>query len=314
DDIDTIKAENVTPSIKLILDSDFFKNRFVDHQDSPDFDNNTSFNKYFRGLYIDADGSDGSLMNLTINKAKMSIYYTNEVIRSEGEDEDLNNNGIKGEDDVAVRTKQTMTFVFGGVKTGKYIRDYNQPEIRKALDFPDKEKGEEKLYVQGASGSESIIDLFPNKDNLDDLIAKDWMINEANLTIYLDGDQKEIPSQLFLYDHEYGSMIPDNYSFNFGPEIFGGLLEYDKDGKPEKYKFRITKYIMNILDKDDPKAPTKLALKNYVNTDFFDPQVLDTIVSDFNWIPKGVILKGNLPVTDKERIKLEIYYSKSKLK
>ncbi len=314
DDIDTIKAENVTPSIKLILDSDFFKNRFVDHQDSPDFDNNFSFKKYFRGLYIDADGSDGSIMNLSTTLAKMTIYYTNDIITSEGADEDLNNNGVNGEDDVVVKTKQTMNFVFGGVKTGKYIRDYNQPEIRKALDFPDMEKGEEKLYIQGASGSESIIDLFPNKDDLDDLIAKDWMINEANLTIYLDGDQKEIPSQLFLYDHEYGSMIPDNYSFNFGPEIFGGLLEYDKDGKPEKYKFRITKYIMNILDKDDPKAPTKLALKNYVNTDFFDPQVLDTIVSDFNWIPKGVILKGNLPVTDKERIKLEIYYSKSKIK
>ncbi len=299
DDIDTIKAEDVSPSIKFILNSDFFKNRFVDHQDSPDFDDNLSFNHYFRGLYIDADGVDGSIMNLATTKAKMTIYYTND---------------IKGKDDVVVKTKQTMHFSFGGVKTGKYIKDYNQPEIREALDFPNVDDGEQKLFIQGASGSEAIIDLFPDEFELEDLREKDWLINEANLTIYIRGDQKEVPSKLFLYNYEYGSMISDNYSFKFGPEVFGGVLEYDNNGEPEKYKFRITKYIKDILDKEDPKAPSILALKNFVNTDGFDPKAIDTIIRDYNWIPKGVVLKGNLPETDKERIKLEIYYSKSKLK
>ena len=314
DDIDTIKAEDLSPSIKLILESDFFKNRFVDQDDSPVFDNNTSFNHYFRGLYIDANGSDGSLMNLSTSKASMTIYYTNEIVKDEGADEDLNNNGVNGEDDVVVKTKQSMIFGFGGVKTGKYIRDYNQPEIMEALTNPNINDGEKKLFVQGAGGSEAIIDLFPDPIDLEDLREKDWMINEANLTIYIDGSQKEVPSKLFLYNYEYGSMITDNYSFNFGPEVFGGLLEYDKEGNPEKYKFRITKYVKKILDKEDPKAPSKLALKNFVYTDGFDPQVLDTVVSDYNWIPKGVILKGNIPDTESERIKLEIYYSKSKLK
>ena len=313
-DIDTIKAEDVSPSIKLTLNKDFFKNRFVDHQDSPDFDNNTNFIKYFRGLYIDANGSDGSLMNLLTSKAKMTIYYTNDVITNEGVDEDLNNNGVKGEEDVVVRTKQSMEFPFAGVKAGKYVRDYNQPEIRQALDFPNMNDGEQKLFVQGASGSETIIDLFPDEDVLDELRQKDWMINDANITIYLDGDQKEVPSRLFLYKDDYKSMLPDNYSFNFGPEVFGGLLEYDENGKPERYKFRITKYIMNILDDEIPQKPSKLALKNFVSADGFDPQAIDTLVSDFNWIPKGVVLKGNLPKTDNERIKLEIYFSKSKLK
>jgi len=314
DDIDTIKAEDLSPSIKLVLNSDFFKNRFVDHQDSPDFDSNSSFTHYFRGLYIDAEGVEGSIMNLTTTRAKMTIYYTNDVITNEGTDEDLNGNGVNGEDDVVVKTKQTMDFTFGGVKTGKYIKDYNQPEIKEALDFPNVDDGEQKLFIQGASGSEAIIDLFPDEFQLEDLREKDWLINEANLTIYIHGDQKEIPSRLFLYNYEYESMISDNYSFLFGPEVFGGVLEYDNNGKPEKYKFRITKYIKDILDKEDPIAPSILALKNFVNSDGFDPQAIDTIVHNFNWIPKGVVLKGNLPETDNERIKLEIYYSKSKLK
>ncbi len=314
DDTDTIKAEDVSPSIKFILNSDFFKNRFIDHVDSHDFDDNSSFSHYFRGLYIDAHGADGSLMNLSTSRAKMTIYYTNDVIKDEGVDEDLNNNGVNGEEDVVVKTKQTMDFAFGGVKTAKYIRDYNIPEIMDALYNPNVVDGDKKLFIQGASGSETIIDLFPDSFELDELRQNDWMINEANIIIYLDGDQNEVPSRLYLYNYEFGSMISDNYSFNFGPEIFGGLLEYDKDGKPEKYKFRITKYVKSVLDNDDPKTPSKLALKNFVSADGFDSQVLDTLVSDFNWIPKGVVLKGNLPKTDEERIKLEIYYSKSKIK
>lgn len=314
DDVDTIKADDVSPSIKMVLDSDFFKNRFVDHQGSSDFDNNSNFTKYFRGLYIDADGNDGSLMNLSTAKSKITIYYTNEIIKDEGADEDLNNNGIKGESDVVVKTKQSMVFPVGGVRTGKYVRDYNRPEIKNALDFPDMDNGEKKLFVQGAAGSETIIDLFPNVDDLDELRQNDWLINEANLTIYLDGTQKEVPSKLFLYNYEYGSKLPDNYLFNFGPDVFGGSLEYDSEGLPEKYKFRITKYIMRILDKDNLKPPSKLALKNYVNTDGFDSQAIDTLVGDHNWIPKGVVLKGNLPKTNEQRIKLEIYFTKSKLK
>jgi len=88
DDIDTIKAKDLSPSIKLFLDSDFIKNRFVDHQDSSDFDDNSNFTHYFRGLYIDANGSDGSIMNLSTASAKMTIYYTNEIIKDEGADED----------------------------------------------------------------------------------------------------------------------------------------------------------------------------------------------------------------------------------
>ena len=314
DDIDTIKAEDLSPSIKLILDSDFFKNRFVDHQDSSDFENNSNFSHYFRGLYIDANGSDGSIMNLSAAKANMTIYYTNDIIKDEGADEDLNDNGIKGEKDVAVRTKQSMMFRFSGVRTGKYVRDYNVPEIREALDNPNLTLGEKKLYIHGAAGSETIINIFPDLNDLDDLKSKEWLINEANLTIYLDGNQKEVPTKLFLYNYDYKSKIKDQYSFNFGPEIFGGLLEYDSEGEPEKYKFRITKYIMDLIEREDLQESPKLALRNFVGSDGFDPQVVDTLTRDYNWIPKGVILKGNLPESDKKRIKLEIYYSKSKIK
>ncbi len=310
DDIDTIIAEDQNPSMKFNLDNEFFKERFVDHQNSSDFENIDNFIHYFRGLYIEANGTDGALMNLFTKNAKMTIYYTNEEISDEGDNEDLNYNGIEGEQDVLVKSKQSMNFNFDGVRTGKYVRDYGGSLVENSLLNPDKVNGESKLFVQGASGSQGIIDLFTD-ESLEILRNKNWLINEANLTIYIDGEQSEVPTQLFLYNEEYNSLIIDFYHPLYGVDVFGGLLEYDSDGNPEKYKFRITKYISDILRITDPKAPSKLALRNYLSTDLPTAGILlDTIVKDYNWIPKGVVLHGNLPNSDEKRIKLEIFYSK----
>lgn len=310
DDIDTIIGSDQNPSMKFNLDNEFFQERFVDHQNSSDFENNDNFIRYFRGLYIEANGTDGALMNLFTKDAKMTIYYTNEEIRDEEDNEDLNYNGIEGEQDVLVKSKQSMNFNFGGVRTGKYVHDYGGSLVENSLLNPDKVNGESKLFIQGASGSQGIIDLFTD-ESLEILRNKNWLINEANLTIYIDGEQSEVPSQLFLYNEDYNSLISDFYHPLYGVDVFGGLLEYDSDGNPEKYKFRITKYISDILRITDPKAPSKLALRNYLSTDLPTAGILlDTIIKDYNWIPKGVVLHGNLPNSDEKRIKLEIFYSK----
>jgi hypothetical protein len=65
-----------------------------------------------------------------------------------------------------------------------------------------------------------------------------------------------------------------------------------------------------VLDPSNPIASSRLALKNFVSTDIIDFATLDTIVEDWNWIPKGVVLHGNKPKVDDKRLKLQIYYSK----
>lgn len=320
-DVDTIKSANLIPSIKLNLDNGFFQNRFLDHDGSSDFDSNDNFRKYFRGVIVDANGMDGSVMNLNTKGSRVTIYYTNEVTKNEGANEDLNGNGIVGEENVLVKTKQAVEFPFLGVYSNNYIHDYTTGTINNLLVNPDMINGEEKLYVQGAGGSEAILDLISEED-LDEIRSKNWLINDAILTFYVDGIQEEVPQQLFLYNYEYGSNIPDLASPFFGPDVFGGKLEYKRElipgsippkykNIPEKYVFRITKYFSQLVDATNPKAPTKLALKNYVRTDTPDFTLIDTLVKPYNWIPKGVVLKGNLPIQNNDnRIKLEIFYSK----
>ncbi len=309
DDIDTIKRLNSVPTIKFDLDKPFFRERFINHENSSDFDSNDNFVRYFRGLYIDAEGFDGSLMNLPTAPGTMTIYYTNEEIVDEEADEDLNYNGITGESDVLANVKQTMTFGFGHVRTGVYDREYAGSAIAPLLLNPDYENGETKLYVQGAAGSEVIIELF-DQETLNYLRQENFLINEANLVFYIDGDQGDLPDRLFLYKYDYHSLIRDYYNTQLGQEMFGGTLEYDSDGNPEKYKFRITDYISKVLNPSNPIVSSKLALKNFVSTDNLDLSTFDTIVQDWNWIPKGVVLHGNRPKVDDKRLKLQIYYSK----
>lgn len=320
-DVDTIKSANLIPSIKLRLDNDFFKTRFLDHDGSSDFASNDNFRKYFRGVYIDANGVDGSLMNLNTRGATTTIYYTNDVIKDEGANEDLNGNGVVGEENVVVKTKQSVTFALLGVASNKYEHDYTTGAIGSVIVNPDKINGEEKLYVQGAAGSEAVLDLISD-EALDEIRSMNWLINDAILTFYVDGIQDEVPQQLFLYNYEYGSNITDLTSPLFGPDVFGGTLEYKRElipgsippkykDVPEKYTFRITKYFSQLVDQTNPKKPSKLAIKNFVRTDLPNFTILDSLVKPYNWIPKGVVLKGNLPIANNEkRIKLEIFYSK----
>lgn len=308
DDIDTIKTESASPSLKFRLDKQFFKERFVDHDNPGDFANNDNFTQYFNGLYFEANGIDGPLINLSLAFSFMTIYYSNDEITDEPTGVDLNYNGITGELNVVVKTKQTMVFQLGGVGAASYQRDYGGTLLQNLLLNPDMINGESNLYVQGAGGSEAVIELF-SEEALEEMRSKNWLINEANLVFYLNGEQNEIPNQMFLYKKDFNSLIDDYYNRDFGPDFFGGNLEYDSDGNPELYRFRITNYITGVLRDENPLALSKLALKNFVSTDSPDFLSLDTIVNDWNYIPKGAVLHGNKPKSNEKRIVMEIFYS-----
>ena len=308
DQIDTIKAQGSVPSMKFSLDENFFQQNFIDNFNQSDFDSNDNFVRFFKGFYIDANGDDGALINVAAANARFTIYYTNDEIVNELGSEDLNGNGVFGESGVTVREAHRVGFPFGGVRTGKYENNVSGYPVDDALLNPDMVNGEKKLYVQGAAGTKSIIKLFSN-ETLEDLRSGQFLINEANLTIYLDDNQnQEVPRQLFLYNYDDNSTLVD-YRVEGASGVYGGRLQYDDDGNPESYKFRITFFVSDLVKSTNTEESTKLALRNYLTTDVPTVGVLDTIIQDFNWIPKGAVLKGNLPSLEDKRMKLQIYYT-----
>jgi len=317
-DTDTIKAENSNPSIKMSLDTVFFRNNFVNQQNSGAFDSRDNFIDFFRGIIIKAEenlNKDGSLMALQMSNANVSIYYTNTILTDET-DTDLNGDGDTDDVEVPVRTKQTMIFPISGIRANQYNRNYSNSAVQDHISNPNAvNDGDDKLYIQGASGSMAIIDLSKDLDlvKLNEIRDKNWLINEANITLYLDDSfvQEKVPDQLLLYNYDDNSQILDVITEAQIAGI-GGVLETDEDNKPIKYKFRITDYISEVLKGEDPKGLMKFGLKVFHSTDV--PLALtDTIIDDFSWIAKGVVLKGNkLPETANdydERLKLEIFYT-----
>ena len=338
---DTIKLASAKPFIRFKLDKTFFENNFL-NQDASYFENRDEFLNQFKGIVIEAisDNNDGSVMMLDFSAAKINLYITN--LGEETSDEvapvDLNDDGdtldegeegidLNGDGDFTdtevthpVRTKKTVSFSLLGIKTNHFERDYLNATGFTQITTPNTTDGEQKLYVQGAAGSVAVIDIF-NGIDLTALRAKNWLINEANLTFTIDDqNNNDVPNRLLLYklDPDETNDINENAQVLdaiTSPDYFNGLLQIDDDKNPTKYKVNITDYISEVLKKEDFTTPSKLGLKVYNELD--KPlTVNDTIVKQYSWNPQGVVLYGNnfdeADADYSKRLKLEIYYTELK--
>jgi hypothetical protein len=133
------------------------------------------------------------------------------------------------------------------------------------------------------------------------------------LYIYLDpsNSSNDIPERLYLYNiDENGEKLQTYDAISIGQSVVGGNLKRDDEGNPEYYLFHISDYISEIIKTDTEIAIRDFGIKTFVQNDI--PLLgfsADTIMREYNGNHKNVVLKGNIPVTDSNRIKLEIYYT-----
>lgn len=297
-DKDTLKESDKNPSIKLPLNKSVIKQLLVDNASNSAFSSQDNFIHYFRGLYIEASeiGANNShLISLNMANAKMTIYYSKDV--DEGDDQDLNGNGTKGEK--GVRTKHNYAFSFGSLKSNYLERDYTV----------SKQSGADRLYVQGAAGSIAKINIVELEgENLTNLRSKNWLINDASLTLFVDQNASSniVPEQLFIYNYEDNSQILD--MLTEGPSKVSGLLVRDEDGKPYKYVFKITDYISELLKSSETDEVVTLGIKVYNPTDV-PTAVTDLKIKDVSWSPKGVVLYNHSATAGDKKVKFEISYT-----
>jgi len=178
-------------------------------------------------------------------------------------------------------------------------------------------------------------------DEIDDIRAKDWLINEANLTFYVDKpamkDNKRQPNRIFLYDVNNKKVLVD-YTQDFTSNstypklnkyIYGGIFVNDEgkvpnesnNEKANKYKIRITNHIRNLINKDSTNVKLGLVVTEYISGDHTafskrknpgsDSVISAPSLSVMN--PLGTILHGTIstdPTEENRKLKLEIYYTK----
>jgi hypothetical protein len=299
----TASASSTVPLPMAIipLKKSFVKEVFLDNYETPNFESQSNFNNYFRGIVIDAKEKThasgergGALISFNLSStgagatsSLIEVYYTNTFFKSNSTEIDT------------VITN-THTFQLGGIVNGKYTSNNKVYPVNK------------EVKLQGAAGSEAKIEILGGTQ-LTDLRDKNWLINDAALTFYInqDADTTNTANQLYLYkrgedlnSNPITSHIKD--IFTEGLATFGGFLEKEED-KKDRYTFKITDYLSDILSGETDYNPP-LRLKVY-NTS--DTQTTDTIFKNYNWNPKSIsILNGDENLNGVRRAQLKISYTK----
>ncbi len=131
----------ITPSLRVNLDKDFFQNKIIAKKGDQVLKDAASFIRYFKGISISVSDSDGYLFSMRPNDATIKIYYKNDVTT----------------DNVVTRTKAEtdLSLGSGNVHISKIV--YNRPAsyvaAMSAAGAPNDVSGDELLYTQGMGGA-----------------------------------------------------------------------------------------------------------------------------------------------------------------
>jgi len=320
-----------SPRIRVPLNVEFFQRRVMNFEGLDQLKNADNFNHHLRGLIVKAENfSDDLYMLLDISNTQIVLEYNYNFYNSKGT--------VSLDDDVIERRKKSSSIPLGGVSVNHFdYQDYNE-EVRQVISSSLEGVPSDKIFLQGSRLSSKIKLFTENEFDLDnviqDLSSQDIIINEANLIFNIDQSSHDssrdfLPNRLYLYSYDNGMTIEDynmdytiDYnlgSVNANKYVFGGLLEYDSNNVPERYKFNITNHVNNIINKDSLNIDLGLvvnsdieditlrrAFSNPQNTKVLIPQSVITS-------PHSVVLYGSHPkdsINLSKRLLLEVLYTK----
>lgn len=317
------------PGLRVFLNKDFFTTKVL-QAPAGKLLNNNIFKEYLRGLYFNVDysGSEaGNLAMLNVKGGTIALYYKWDklVPRKNPDGSQVYDSSNQPIYDI-VKTKKVLNLTFTG---GKSI---SLPE-----NTPNPTTNTDRLYLKGGQGSMAVIDLFGRDSNgfsqqLQDLRAKKWLVNDASLTFYIDnttmGTETYEPNRVYLYDFKNKKTIIDydaDQSTNaskpkYAKVVYGGIIK-KSNGRGTEYKIRITNHIRNLLKYQD-STNVRLGLVVTEDLKLNGNKRLKTPLTTLGtsyvpWgsvvNPFGTVLFGsseNVPAD--KRLKLNIYFTKPK--
>lgn len=364
----TKKYTRFVPSMRLHLRTDVFYDKIL-NAPTGQLSSNALFKNYFRGIYFKVEnGNPGNMAMINFKAGKITIYYKEDKITPDNATTTTVNE-YKLE-----RVSKSFPLNFSG-NTISLLQNSN--ENVDYLNAANSSQEASRLYVKGGQGAMAVIDLFgstdlkgyvkndsfnenlpisstnpkyiltgPNgiSDEIDDIKYNGWLINEANLTFFVDKaamsnfspatpeNQPIEPGRLFLYDLTNKKVLVD-YNFDFttnssnpkyGKFIHDGIVQTQdiNDGRGKrgkKVRVRITNYVRNLIKNDSTNVRLGLSVTENINN--VGLSKLRTANSNFSSAPTmsvlnplGTILYGtgttssNLP--EGRKLKLKIYYTK----
>jgi len=320
-----------SPRIRVPLNVEFFQRRLMNFEGLDQLKNADNFNHHLRGLIVKADNfSDDLYMLLDISNAQVVLEYNYNWYNSKGT--------VTTDDDVIERRKKSNAMPFGGVYVNHYSYQDPNEKVQQVISSSEEGTPSNRIFLQGPRLTSRIKLFAENEFDLPNVIhelaSQDVIINEANLVLNIDKSAHDLshdllPNRLYLYSYNNGATLEDynkdftiDYnlgSVNANKYVFGGMLEYDSNNKPDRYKFNITNHVNNIINKDSLNIDLGLVVNSNIEDitlrrAFTNPQNNKTLIPTSVIVsPYSVVLYGSHPndsISFYKRLSLEILYTK----
>ncbi|UGU18308.1 DUF4270 domain-containing protein [Sinomicrobium kalidii] len=340
DDPDTEENEEeqvetrLTPRIRVAMDRNMeFFQQILDKEGESELISNNNFREFIRGLRFSAsDFSADAMMLLDWNNASIEVEYEYDRVDTSNDNEIVKNS-----------SSFTMSLAAYTINsnTGGRVRRNNVVNTLVNDPYPSEIEGEldtdtnaSRIYLKGGAGIMTELHLFDpvgDKTVLEANQDKGWIINEANLTFYVDREKLDAlqnvtePSRIYVYNLENNEVLLDveldytsNQDSNLSKQIYGGILEKEDD-KGVRYKIRITEHINQILNEGADNVTLGLSVTSNINNvnnvsagggENGDTELYVPEASVIN--PLGTILYGSGDLGEEnedKRLKLEIFYT-----
>jgi hypothetical protein len=333
---DTLKLSTASslaaPFLAIPLDLDEMKRLFWDKFEDPDFSSSAEFQTYFKGIILKTKGADGALVPINLaseSTPSIDFFYAKTILKGS---------------DVIENTTSTYSFPLSNARSSTYTMS------PASMSVPN-----ENFIIQGTAGASATVKILgvnllelENSNPLDPILEykdKDvnndgfldleelasltdeinqegLLVNDALLTFYVNTvaspDADILPQKLLIYKNleMNGRVTPTHIEDSYTEfASFGGDLLLDEDGTPERYNFKVTDYISNLLDGTNDDLPTlELKVFNKV-TDLpvNGSGALDVSVKTYNWNPRAVLLlNGDNTTNGVKKAQLKISYTEKK--
>jgi len=323
DDESEVVKERLSPRIRVDLDHDFFQTKFLDMEGSQEISNLDNFKLYFKGLVLEAyDFSDPLLMILNFNEAEIKVVYEYQKYNTQDTADD-------NSDDTVDTEEADFLFKLNGIQLNSFKHDPYPGYVYSAI--ADTVTNPERVYLKGGQGIMAEIELFKDDngvDVLEEIRSKEWLVNEANISIYIDKEMLSSsggiiePSRLYLYDLVNKAPIIDYFVDNSAGQksyqnkvIHGGIIELDDDKNGLMYKIRISEHIKNVVRKDSTNVKLGLVvssdINNTINIEVKDSEYMSFTPLSSAINPLGTVLIGPSPSAEnfEKRMKLNLFYT-----
>ena len=307
-------AQNLTPRLRVPLDKSFFQQYLLNNEGTTALSSPELWQDYFRSISIETSNfSESLLMLLNFNAMTIRIAYTYKAVKPDTDPEETEEKNLDYILNAGILKFNTIT------RTSSVSPDLN--DIVSASESA-------QIALSGGLGSVATINLFEDDQDLDAIKneAKNWMLNEANLTFYVDKqtvDQNELtlPRRLYLYNANTNAAILDfsqdrTASTTLNKLVYGGFLTEEDD--KQYFKIRITDHFRNVIQNDSINVPLRLALADAFATQSpvimakVDNVTLKKVPANAVSAPKSAVFVGpnpTDPALENVKLQLEVFYT-----